>query len=264
MKISQDVIRSLIDIYIEEQSSLQELADDARKDVKGKIADCPKDFSWHLCYSVSLVELLSALFVVTGQEEWLEEISKSDKPQEAVLGGLDSREPRFRDDLSEWPPEYIMLGCTIALYHSLRSMSIHGWSLNALMDDYVRTRSERSLLLMLGIDPTIVSSPLLQRDIALAHFKQDEGFFTKLGNKIKTRTKRQKQDHGALRFILAVLRESGDLHSLSAQEAYDLLAVEMRLYPQTGNDPVRGLERFIQRWKKETATNLSDFPSSSN
>lgn len=129
-------------------------------------------------------------------------------------------------------------------------MSLYGATLDQLL---IRARTEDAdLFRAVRVDRSVISYPGIAARIARAELENDECFFNDLGAALKAK-KAKAQEYAYLRFVLATLQQAGGLAILTMKEAYDLLAVELKLYPQTGESPERSLWQLISRWKEETA-----------
>ena len=82
--------------------------------------------------------------------------------------------------------------------------------------------------------------------------ENDDEFFKQLRNALTTKTGGL-DDYAILRYILAALHERKGLEDLTQKNAYELLAKELRLYPQTGENPEACLRAYADRFSKTKA-----------
>lgn len=105
----------------------------------------------------------------------------------------------------------------------------------------------------LQIDRTIVSCPTFGARISRAALEGDEVFFKSLAGNMKKQRKnnspKKLEMHNDLRLMLQATHEDGTLGGMSMTEADKLFIQELSVYPNDGEDPARGLQRFILRWK---------------
>ena len=136
---------------------------------------------------------------------------------------------------------------------SAEAMSLYG----ATMDQLLKKAKydDEALFKAVRVDRSVITYPGIAARIARAEMEGDEKFFNDLGTALKAK-KAKAQEYAYLRIILAALQQASGLESLTMKEAYELLAVELKLYPQTGESPDRSLWQLINRWKEETALYL--------
>jgi len=103
-------------------------------------------------------------------------------------------------------------------------------------------------------DRGALAAPSIHDRIADAEFFGDEVFFKKLANAIARPEHKSKVELGLLRYALNVLRDASILDSLDEEQRYELLCIQLELYPAEGDDPAGGLNRFIRRWQKSLRT----------
>jgi len=80
-------------------------------------------------------------------------------------------------------------------------------------------------------------------------------FFNTLGNAIKKRWKKtspqKRPEHADLRVVLSATHESGQLQNMPMTKADELFIKQLAVYSDSGEDPARSLQRFIDRFKKK-------------
>jgi hypothetical protein len=107
----------------------------------------------------------------------------------------------------------------------------------------------------LHIDRTVVSCSTFGLRIARAELEDDAEFFKGLANNLKKRWKKtspkKTEKHKDLRMMLQLTHETGMLESMSMKEADKLFIEELRVYLDESEDPARGLQRFILRWRNK-------------
>lgn len=137
-----------------------------------------------------------------------------------------------------------------ALLGNFAALRKFGKDMHQLIDEASKG-SEESLLHAIRIDPTATScSPILKR-ISIAHMQGDKDFIHLLGNALKSKWNKPKFDYEALRVLLNACHDAGLLGGMSQNGADKLFIQELEVYSNEGEDPARGLFKFIQRWKNK-------------
>ncbi|WP_036860023.1 hypothetical protein [Porticoccus hydrocarbonoclasticus] len=252
-------LKKMVEILLAIPAKRNEMLLAARDDSKGKLANSPSNFSWASFYSISIIELTVIFFKLAGLQDVLNKALATSDPQQYILDKLPCADEQIAVDESDLHSEYALVACIVALGNSLRSLEIYGRSLNYLHAQFV-AGSDEALFKIIRIDHSAISNPEIARRIAIAEMKSDEDFFKQLSNALLNRPKKPMKRYGPLRYILATLDEMGYLDSLGERDLYNLLSLELDLYPRTG-DP-RSLKRFVDRWKSDDATRNRDFMSS--
>ena len=145
------------------------------------------------------------------------------------------------------------MGYLYSLMRTIECLSVYGRSLNALIIDVVNG-SDDALFKILRIDRSALSHPTIADRLARAELEQDEQFFKTLSSALSGKTAKQNPEYRDLRYMLAVLVDIGLLDQLSIDQRYQLLCVDLGLYPHEGKDPAGSLDKFILRWRKEFQT----------
>ena len=135
-----------------------------------------------------------------------------------------------------------------AIFFQTKALRKYGRSLSELVED-VRHGKDESFWLALHIDPTILSSSVFARRMSIASIQNNHEFFRLLGNAVKVKWEKPKSELDPLRVILHACNEAGLLKDMSLNAADKLFIEELQVYSNNGEDPARGLQRFIDRWK---------------
>lgn len=123
----------------------------------------------------------------------------------------------------------------------------HGKYMSDLLDD-VRQGKDESFWLAVKIDPTVVTCSTFARRMSIAFMRNEVDFFTSLSKALKPK-ERESKELDPLRVLLQACLESKWLDVMSMDEADRLFIQELEAYSNEGEDPVGGLQRFINRWK---------------
>ncbi|PHQ57941.1 MAG: hypothetical protein COA29_02455 [Porticoccus sp.] len=258
-KLTLAQLKRMVEILLGLPAQRDELLLAARKDSKGKLANSPPNFSWAGFYSMSIIELIEAFFRLAGLQCVLEEALANSDPQQYILDKLPDADEQIGVEQGDLHSEYALIACVVALGYSLKSLEVYGHSLNHFHTQFV-AGSDDALFKIIRIDHSAISNSEIARRIAIAEMTSDDDFFKQLSNALLNRPKKPMKRYGPLRYILATLDEMGHLDFLGERDLYNLLSLELDLYPRTG-DP-RSLKKFVDRWKSDHATQNRDFMSS--
>jgi len=214
-------------------------------------------FHWAQVYTLSAREHLAIVAALGGFDVGLRRASMEPDPEQSLLDS-------FEDDTSTSPSPAIaalsaadqrkyFLGAWLAWLHTLQSVWHYGATLNDLIAR-VRDGDDEALFKAVRIDPSITSCPPVADRVAWAEVTQDVAFFQKLRNAFAGPPKKPSDAYGPLRYVLMLLAEDGTLGRLSMEACYDLLCVDLALYPADAGDPARSLHKFIRRWQQSQST----------
>lgn len=209
-----------------------------------------KNFSWVRLYRHKFYKNFLSFIVVTGLLSLF---------KKKVLKNTSNDYSEFFDELEQIKEfkggwfglfkEKHMLERYYPILKSLESMMLYGTTINRLMARAV-AGNDKAFFDAVRVDRTLISYPGMVARITRAELEDDTEFFKRLRNALEAKKGRY-IEYGVLRYILAVLHLTGQLDNLTQKEAYELLAEELRLYPQTGEEPEKSLWQFISRFKKE-------------
>ncbi len=208
------------------------------------------DFSWIRFYSMPYMDLVAlywAFFRFCTREEdadLLPELSTLLKTHVPEILAMDNLE-----DGNQY-----QLGIFVALSNNIACMQLHGKSLNRLLQEYASQRTPALLKKIVKFDRAILAHPYIARDIAIAELTGNTDFFHQLKLGLSGSRSKKTLAYGDLRYLLVILEEMGLLAQLSGEAKYQLFCVELSVYPASGSDPKKGLERQIQRIQSEWAT----------
>jgi len=261
-KLNQDQLCGLLAVFSQIRKQKKELSTLSRKKWKNAYKKIGDNVAWSWCYEFTLVKHIMLLIIAMGQEKQLLEHAKSldyDKIiNEWAYSEIDIEEGKFSKDLDDTYRASLFF----ALQRSIESLETYNKSLNALVAD-VGCGIDSALFHAIRLDHSAISNPTIASRITRAELEDDKKFFKKLTNALDGRPKKTWSYYKDLRVILALLEETETLDSLSSQEAYQLFCIDLKIYPTSGKDPARSLQRYIQKWKINVrATPNRDFRSS--
>ena len=214
----------------------------------------PKDFSWASVYEVSMVQHMLLLLASLGGLSIVDQVvNAGSSPVDDYIGALGSLDA---DDLADhWTggdgglfevPDVV--GLVISAAKQVNCLGTYGKYLSEFVQD-VREGSEESFLKAIRIDPTILANETFAAYMARQHLRGNDGFFHLVRNGLGAKWQKPLA-HFDLRVLLQAALEGGLLEKLSKiGEADRFFIQELRAYSDKGNDPARGLQRFIARWK---------------
>lgn len=136
-----------------------------------------------------------------------------------------------------------------AMLAQVAALRKYGKSMTQLVND-VSNGKDESLFAALYIDPTALACTPVVKRMSLAKLNGNEDFFRLIGKALQVKWKKPKKDLEALRVILHSCQEDGILSQMSLDDKDRIFIQELEVYSNDGEDPVRSLARFIDRWKQ--------------
>jgi hypothetical protein len=215
-----------------------------------------EDFSWAFLYELSYLQHLLLYLAAFGALSVAEAAAKNSAcPGDSVWNALRDfdRSDTFDGDWKGGDGGLFdagdVMSLVIANVKQIESLGKMGKYLSELVQD-VREGREESFFQAIHIDPTIMTCETFAAYMSRKHLSGGDEFFRLLGNALKTKWAKPMASHFDLRVLLQAALEGGLLEKLSSMTKADLFFIrELRAYSDRGEDPARGLQRFISRWK---------------
>lgn len=243
--VSPDELRKLLQCLAEIRLEMNSFPKIAKQDNLNFIRDAPPDFSWAEAYSLNLLEMVALLVVLAGLTDEIKDVSKDnfvfDAIQEADIELID-----FGEGIEY--SKYQFTALTFALIKSLHALQLYGRSLNTMLRQIV-AGDQILLFEAIKVDSTFVSNPEIATFLAKAELRGDKGFKKKLTNAINGVPNARRQSMSPFRFAVHCLEELGQFDSMSEDEIYNLLVVELGLYTSQGE----GRETFHRKVREYRA-----------
>jgi len=248
-RLSLNELKSYITLFTQLQSEYNEL----EKELETKEILGPMDppYCWANLYSTTFTELINAFTAVTGQTPIIQNIANSANPQQSALDY--SAQVNLSD--SDMPGDLkTILLLLNAVSKNLVAISTLHHSLCEIVELIPLNPQSPLFFKAIKIDRTIINNPVYADQIALAAFRHDKKFFSKLSNALKsTGINKRDEEYDSLRFALYLLEvEEKVLSDLTQVQAYQLFCIDLEVYPDDGDAPK--LWQFISRWKKSRST----------
>lgn len=214
------------------------------------------DFAWAPFYELSAGQVM-VLFLASVGALSVIEVAARDHPQplHAAIDALEGFDPDTSIE-GGWKGgdggifqmrDVFALGIVVA--KQMEALETFGKYVTELVDD-VRRGIEESFFKAARIDRTVLGTEPFVVYMSLQQLKENTAFFKALGNALKGGWKKTMAHHADLRVVLQGALEGGLLERLSTLgESERVFIQELRVYTDQGEDPTRGLQRFIARWK---------------
>lgn len=218
---------------------------------------------WSWVYEFTMIQHLALWLATIGLIDKIKGIMEGtmDIPQ-ALLDFANSYEPDDEAVNRIFGPEanesqkVLASSLFIALLLQIECLENKGCYLSDLVEKVSAGKDEGDAAFFnaLQIDRTIVSCPTFGTRISRAALEADDAFFKSLASNMKLKGRKnnspkKSETHNDLRVMLQATHEAGMLGRMSMTEADKLFIQELCVYPNDGEDPVRGLQKFILRWK---------------
>jgi hypothetical protein len=208
--------------------------------------------AWGQLYTLSHIDVVAVYMVVVGMSEELHSAAISDDPQEEVLRYLEN----------EWSPESwrpkgltkeneaIPVSLFFAIKGNLDAICMYGVTLNKLVER-VTNGDEDALFKAVAVDRAVLQAEPIAQRVCRAQITDDSSFFDQLAKSItRTKPRRPKIELDDIRFITALLDDSGALSQLSEKELEALFLDDLELYPRDRKDPAEALKKLITKVKQ--------------
>ena len=231
------------------KSELSELIQQASDDKKEKIFE--SNFSWASLYRRPFYKNLFSLLFISGLSNVIKKAKKR-KPAnraEEVIDEIESVTEYTGGPFGLFKEKHL-IASFYPIAKNVDAISLYGTTMNRLLKRATEENDDKAFFQAVRIDRSVISYKGMTSRIARAEMEGDEYFFKLLRNALTAKVG-DLADYALLRYILAALHESNALDDLSQKEAYELLVTELRLYPQTGENPESSLWQYISRWRKE-------------
>ncbi len=203
---------------------------------------------WHFWYELPFNVVLVIFLKTIGIWEQFVEAGKQLDPYEAILNIPEIEEEPSDGKVTQYDDEdrANLISVMMAVFGNIRSIQIYSKLLNDLLRD--GEESDEALLNAILIDRSIVSSPTASRRIQYAVATNDEPFLTALSKAIKNeRPRKISKDLDDIRFVFAVLEETGDLGNLPVDELYEIVTSELHAYPGIAGSTHERFKKFYYR-----------------
>lgn len=243
-------------LVLQSLESFKTIRQELKKELGGnpeKIKELMADhFGWSLLYELNFIEQMAVSLLVMGLGENINTVKEMEDPYTYLLTQLeeDSPDKWEKPDIDGFKiEEHDFFAVVFSLSKTIDSINIYGKTLNTLVKEVSQGR-DQSLFDAVKIDHSIVSSPTLASRISRAELEDDDVFFKRLKSAISSRPRKQTKAYDELRFLLVILEEQNMLDSLSIEEAYQMMCLDLKVYPEIGKDPAGSLYKQIERFKK--------------
>jgi hypothetical protein len=164
----------------------------------------------------------------------------------------ESEEPDFLRHLEDSNVYTLMrlLQLQISVEYSLQCMQTYSVSLNDLLQR-VKDGNDLAFRRAVGIDPTIIQAPTMQRRLAFAVIEKDKKFLSLYRAAIANGPHKARATYSELRLVELMMRELGAFKNLSQEEIHDVVVSDLRLYGRKDSDNLKGLFALIANWRKD-------------
>lgn len=209
--------------------------------------------SWASIYEYPLAQHIAIVAVAMEAHTDIQSIAESSNRMEAMKKFIDGIEPpTWLGDEEQISKASLFFCSWYALLKSVRCIELTGNTINGLIQK-AREGDTKAILDAVRADPTAINSPTIASFAAFAELMNDYDFLKALSNAVARPFTKPKVDYGELRFALTLLQETGQLEKMSEENRYQLLSLDLGLYPSEGGG-ADSLNKFIRRWQKSLRT----------
>jgi hypothetical protein len=218
-----------------------------------RLVESPRvGFSWALAYELDYTHLLAALLITIAEKSDLQALEAAEDKVEFMLSQAES------DDAVDSPvrvkPKKALLaiGLLMALIKSAEAFGTYSVSINELVAR-ARSGDREALLRAVRIDPSVLSSPSVAHQLALAVMRKDKRMLQGIKRAFDG-PHRGLQPYKKLRYSALILEEAGALSPGNREHVFRVVAEQLKLYEQSRGDPFKGLFTQFARWKAHSVT----------
>jgi len=258
MKIEH--LKQLKDAQRENRRNLEELAREFRSLSKEEREEAfGSGLWWAWAYELSIVQHYAVVYWSMGQlERLLSVLASGGDPLQALIEYASGFDPDVEGSMTLFEGEEgkarkaIFMSAFLAVTRQVECVEREGCYLSDLVQ---RTRDgdDVAFLKALRIDRTVISCPTFGERVTRAEMEGDAEFFKNLaramGKKWSKKSPKGGERHKDLRLMLQAAHETGTLGNMTVTDLDKLFIKELGVYSDEGEDPVRGLQKFIYRWK---------------
>ncbi|MDH4002704.1 MAG: hypothetical protein OEU52_15765 [Xanthomonadales bacterium] len=251
---SKTFIGEVKDVIRTTQADKKEIDEEIAKGNKELLAFLQRVEPWAWLYSLSH-EMILVLFLETiGERERMVELAEVEDKEEARMEFFSNLTNRAKneelyDEFGELEPDEqgVIMAVFLALMGNMEGLKRYSLTVSEMVSR--ATDDHEFLFKAVAVDRSVVSNPIVAKEIGMASICQDEAFMNLLAKSI-TRTKpihRAKLDE--TRFMLEIIDEVQGLDMLSNEHIAEYLQNELGVYPSDGKDPESALKKLLQRRK---------------
>ena len=209
--------------------------------------------NWASIYEYPFVKHIAIVAVAMEAKDELIAMAGSTNRMEAMDDFLDKIEPpKWLGEKNQISKTNLLFCSWYALLKSILCIELTGNTINGLLEK-AREGDVKAICDAVRVDPHAINSPTIASFIAFAELFGDYEFLKKLSNAIARPLKTPKVDYGELRFVLSLLQDTNQLEKMTEEERYQLLCLDLGLYPSEGG-AADSLNKFIRRWQKSVRT----------
>lgn len=206
---------------------------------------------WCYFYEIPYIHFLAVFIYSMGLSDQIQDLAKQEDPQEAVITWTEN-DPEVPDYVYDYTDEEkgMFLSMLMAMLKNIEAIQLFHRSMNDLIIAG-RGGNDEAFFDAVLIDRVAVGCPSILERITIAEFANDRDFGNLLSKAItKTRPRRPKPELDFARYMASVLDEAIGLSNMSVEAIYDVLVVDLEVYPAHGADPFEGVKKFVQRRSK--------------
>jgi len=256
-KITEEQLRKLREAIPEVRAEVRATFEDLAAEPVGRLREkLGADFTWAQYYELSAGQAFVLFLASVGALGFVEAAARSQPlPLHAVIEALQEFDPDTSIE-GGWKggdgglfQQRDVAALAVVMGKQMECLETFGRYLTDLVDD-VRHGVEESFFKAVRIDRTVLGTEPFVVYMSLQELNVNDAFFAALGNALRGRWKKSMAAHADLRVLLQATHEGGLWERLSRQaEAERVFIRELKAYTDRGADPVRGLQRFMARWK---------------
>lgn len=209
------------------------------------------EFQWSWAYELELSEMLALMLMIVGEAGIVTRAAQADDPQQSLIDATRAYEPgpeRVRPTRLVYAVALLM-----ANFNSVRSLGLYSRSINRLIRDGCGGDDD-AFVLAVRVDPAAIAAPSLAKRLAIATMAGDKKFLRRVAKAAGEGPHKALLVFDELRFATALLEESGAFEVATRSQLYETLVNRLGLYEHKKGDPMKGLFRNVDLWRKASST----------
>jgi hypothetical protein len=209
------------------------------------------EFQWSWAYELELSEMLALMLMTIGEAGIVMRAAQTADPQQSIIDDTKAYEPRP----GRVRPARLVFAIALLManFNSVRSLGLYSKSINRLIRDGCGGDDD-AFVSAIRVDPTAIAAPSLAKRLAIATMAGEKKFLRRITKAAGEGPHKALLVFDQLRFATALLEDSGAFEVATRSQLYETLVNRLGLYEHKKGDPMKGLFRNVDLWRKASST----------
>lgn len=208
-------------------------------------------FHWSWAYELEFSEMLALQLLVSGDAGMVTLALGSPDPQQHVIdsvSALDESPKRARASQL-----LLVLSLLMANFYAVKAVGLYAKTMNQLIREG-NSGDDESFINAARIDPTSLAAPSFAKRMSIAAMKGDKKLLRRVAKATVEGPHKALKVFDELRYAAVLLEESGGFRVASRSKVFETLVDRLGLYEARKGDPMKGLFRNLDLWRKASTT----------